>query len=129
MSLASLQQTFESIPEHVNRNAHLVHRGRFLNAQLKISIDSACWLMEIREGKITSLTQKFPLFQTADLVISASGEAWAALWEKFPKAGWHDIFALHKRGAMRIEGESHVLFAHLQYLKDVLNTPRQFHGA
>ena len=84
MSLASLQQTFESIPEHVNRNAHLVHRGRFLNAQLKISIGSVCWLMEIREGKITSLTQKFPLFQTADLVISASGEAWAALWEKFP---------------------------------------------
>ena len=41
---------------------------------------------------------------------------------------WHDIFALHKRGAMQIEGESQVLFANLQYIKDVLNSPRLLAG-
>ncbi|QNP48745.1 hypothetical protein [Diaphorobacter aerolatus] len=129
MEQDSLLRIFESIPEHVNRNAHLVHRGRYMNARLKISLADVPYLMEIRDGKIAQLTRTFPLFQTTDLVISAGSDAWAALWEKFPKAGWHDIFALHKRGAMQIEGESQVLFSNLQYLKDVLNTPRLRHGA
>ena len=125
----SLLKTFESIPAHVNENAHLVHRGRFLNAQIKLGIGDSQYWMQIRAGRIDGLSQKMPLFQTSDLQISATDEAWAALWEQFPKAGWHDLFALHKRGVMKIEGESQLLFSNLQYLKDVLNTPRQFHGA
>ena len=128
MNHESLLQTFAAIPEQVNRNAHLVHRGRYFNALLKISVGETLYLMQIREGHIAQLSRKMPLFQTSDLHISASDEAWSALWEKFPKAGWHDIFALHKRGAMQIEGESQVLFANLQYIKDVLNSPRLLAG-
>ncbi|QIL80599.1 hypothetical protein G7047_12320 [Diaphorobacter sp. HDW4A] len=128
MSHESLLRSFESIPTHVNQNAYLIHRGRFMNALIKISVGETVYLMDIQQGRIANLTRKMPLFQTADLVIAASDEAWNALWERFPKAGWHDLFALHKRGVMRIEGESQVLFTHLQYIKDVLNTPRHFHG-
>ncbi|MBF5004499.1 hypothetical protein [Diaphorobacter caeni] len=128
MSHESLLRTFESIPAHVNQDAHLIHRGRFMNALIRISVGETAYLMNIQQGRIADLSQKMPLFQTADLVISAGDEAWSALWEKFPKAGWHDLFALHKRGAMRIEGTSHLFFAHLQYLKDVLNIPRRYHG-
>ncbi|WP_353236004.1 hypothetical protein [Diaphorobacter ruginosibacter] len=129
MRQENLLEIFESIPSAVNQDAHLVHRGRFTHALLKISIDTATYLMEIRGGKITQLTREMPLFQTADLSIRANAQAWAALWEKFPRPGSHDIFALHKRGAMAIEGNSHLLFSNLQYIKDVLSTPRRFHGA
>jgi hypothetical protein len=39
-------------------------------------------------------------------------------------AGWHDLFALTKRGEMQVEGRMHSFFAHLQYLKEVLEMPR-----
>ncbi|MCQ9372033.1 hypothetical protein NQ024_12460, partial [Corynebacterium sp. 35RC1] len=74
---------------------------------------------------VESLQAQMPLFAPADLIIRGTEEAWAALWEPIARPGWHDLFALTKRGAMAIERDSHVLFAHLQYLKDVLALPRR----
>lgn len=121
----SLQQRFESIARHVNADARLVHRGRYLTADLKVVVDDVPYLLRIRGGRIESLASQMPLFAPADLVIRGTAEAWAAFWEPVPRPGWHDLFALTKRGAMAIEGDSHVLFAHLQYLKDVLALPRR----
>lgn len=121
----SLQQRFESIAQRANADARLVHRGRYLNADLKVVVGDAPYLLRIRAGRVDSLQGQMPLFAPADLVIRATQEAWAALWEPMPRPGWHDLFALTKRGAMTIEGDSQVLFAHLQYLKDVLALPRQ----
>ena len=121
----SLQQRFESIAQRANADARLVHRGRHLTADLKVVVGDAPYLLRIRAGRVDSLQAHMPLFAPADLVIRATQEAWAALWEPTPRPGGHDIFALTKRGAMTIEGDSHLLFAHLQYLKDVLALPRQ----
>ncbi len=122
-----LQRRFETIPERVNGDRALVHRGRYLTADIKVFVGASPYMLYIRSGEIQSISQQPPLFAAADLVIEATEEAWAALWETYPRPGWHDIFALTKRGAMRVEGDSHVLFAHLQYLKDVLTTPRRAH--
>lgn len=121
----SLQQRFESIARHVNADARLVHRGRYLTADLKVLVDDVPYLLRIRGGRIESLATQMPLFVPADLVIRGTAGAWAAFWEPIPRPGWHDLFALTKRGAMVIEGDSHVLFAHLQYLKDFLVLPRR----
>lgn len=125
MNRESLFKRMEAIRDRVNANAHLMHRGRFLNARIKLAIDEREYLLHIAEGRIVSLSPAMPLFQTIDLVIRGSAAAWTALWEPVPEAGWHDLFALCKRGEMRIEGDSQVLFSHLQYLKDVLATPRE----
>ena len=53
-----------------------------------------------------------------------SVQAWAALWQDPPPPGWHDIFALSKRGEMSFEGNLQPFLAHLQYFKDVLALPR-----
>jgi len=121
----SLQQRFESIAQRADADARLVHRGRHLTADLKVVVGDAPYLLRIRAGRVDGLQAHMPLFAPADLVIRATQEAWAALWEPTPRPGWHDLFALTKRGAMTIEGDSHLLFAHLQYLKDVLALPRQ----
>lgn len=120
-----LQRRFESIPQRVNGDRALVSRGRYLMADIKVFVGASPYMLYIRNGEIQSISQQPPLFAAADLVIQATEEAWEALWEACPRPGWHDIFALTKRGAMRIEGDSHVLFANLQYLKDVLTTPRR----
>lgn len=124
---ASVQERLESIAGRVNADALLVHRGRYLNADLKVVVGDVAYQLRIRNGRVESLGRQMPLFAPADLVIRAAESVWEALWEPMPQAGWHDIFALTKRGAMTIEGDSHLLFAHLQYLKDVLAAPRQVH--
>ena len=40
-----------------------------------------------------------------------------------PEPGWHDLLALTKRGAARIDGDCSV--SHLQYFKDLLAAPRR----
>lgn len=125
----SLQERFESIQHQVNADHGLVHRGRYLTASIKVFVGDLPYMLNIRSGEIHSISRQWPLFATADLIIQATEEAWEALWEPYPRPGWHDLFALTKRGVMRIEGNSHVLFAHLQYLKDVLNAPRRIHAA
>ena len=116
---------FEALPKLVNSNAHLVHRGRFLSALLKVGIGPSFYLLEISRGQVQRLSRQFPLFQTFDLSLSASEQAWLAHWQKLPEPGWHDLFAMHKQAQMQIEGNSQLLFAHLQYLKDLLSAPRQ----
>jgi hypothetical protein len=122
---ASVQERFESIAARVNADALLVHRGRYLNADLNVVVGEVAYQLRIRCGRVESLGRQMPLFAPADLVIRAAAEAWEALWQAPPQPGWHDLFALTKRGAMSIEGDSQLLFAHLQYLKDVLGSPRQ----
>lgn len=122
---APLQRRFEAIPELVNGDHALVHRGRYLAADIKVGVGASHYMLYIRNGAIQSISQQPPLFAAADLVFQATEEAWQALWEECQRPGWHDIFALTKRGAMRVEGDPHMLFAHLQYLKDVLTTPRR----
>lgn len=120
----SLIQRFASIAPHVNSNTCLVHRGRMLTADLVIAIGATRFLLRIHRGEVAELTQRFALFHPCALFVQGTAEAWECLWKKVPPPGWHDLFALHKRGEMVIEGDTRLLFSHLQYLKDVLEMPR-----
>ena len=44
---------------------------------------------------------------------------------KVPAPGHNDIFALFKRGKLKIEGDLHPFMANLLYIKDVLAAPRK----
>ena len=55
----------------------------------------------------------------------ATSAAWTEYWQPMPKPGWHDLFALTKRGEAVLEGDLHPFMAHLQYFKDVLALPRR----
>lgn len=120
----SLIHRFESIARHVNCNSYLVHRGRTLTADLVVVIGTTRFLLRIHRGEVVELTQRFALFHPCALFVQGTAEAWECLWRKEPPPGWHDLFALHKRGEMVIEGDTKLFFAHLQYLKDVLEMPR-----
>ena len=55
----------------------------------------------------------------------ASDEAWARHWKAVPDPGWHDLFALTKRGVASMDGDLRPFLQNLQYFKDLLALPRK----
>lgn len=57
--------------------------------------------------------------------VRGTDEAWQRHWEAIPAPGWHDLFALTKRGAASFEGDLRPLLQNLQFFKDLLALPRR----
>jgi hypothetical protein len=102
----------------------LLRRGWLVDTCCLIEIGTERMLLTIRNGHPT-VADRVPLLGSWEFAIRASAEAWTALWQPVPRAGWHDLFALTKRGAMRIEGSMQPLMANLQYFKDLVTLPRE----
>jgi hypothetical protein len=113
------------IPEQVNSNRHLVWRGRNLSATCLVQIGTVAFLLRFEQGSIRESRKGLPLMCSWDFAVRGSAAAWDGLWKDPPAPGWHDIFALTKRGEMTLEGNLHPLIANLQYLKDILALPRK----
>jgi hypothetical protein len=114
----------QSIPDRVNTDAHLVWRGRTLTADCLVGIGSTAFLLRIDAGRIRECLTHLPLLCPWHFAVRGSVDGWSALWQDPPPPGWHDLFALSKRGEMRFEGNLQPFLAHLQYMKDVLALPR-----
>jgi pimeloyl-ACP methyl ester carboxylesterase len=104
---------------------HLIWRGRNLTADCVVQIGATPFLLRIEQGRIQECRKGLPLLCSWTFALRGSAEAWDALWQDPPPPGWHDIFALAKRGEMSLEGNLQPLMANLQYIKDVLSLPRQ----
>jgi pimeloyl-ACP methyl ester carboxylesterase len=107
-----------------NSNTHLVWRGRNLTVDCLIQIGTVPFLLRIEQGRLEECRRRLPLLCSWVFAIRGSAHAWAALWQDTPQPGWHDIFALSKRGEMSLEGNLQPLMANLQYIKDVVTLPR-----
>jgi hypothetical protein len=112
------------IPERVNSDSHLVWRGRNLTAVCLIQIGTVPFLLRIGEGRVRECLKGLPLLCSWVFAVRGSARGWGALWQDPPPPGWHDIFALTKRGEMTLEGNLHPFMANLQYFKDILALPR-----
>jgi hypothetical protein len=80
--------------------------------------------MSIAGGRIARLDRGPLLMRSWVLAFRAGEEAWRQFWQPFPPPHFHDIFALAKRGQLRIEGDVHPLMANLLYFKEMLAAPR-----
>ncbi|CAG9259730.1 conserved hypothetical protein [Paraburkholderia unamae] len=107
------------------RSDAFARRAPTFTADWIVRIGSIAHLVRCEAGRVSACEARVPLLHATRLSVSGSARAWQALWETMPRAGWHDLFALTKRGEMHIEGDMQFLLAHLQYVKDVLNLPRQ----
>lgn len=101
----------------------MMQRARHLTARIAIGVDDDITLLEIHKGAMTVHTT-FPLLCPWDFAIRGSAQAWTAYWAPIPAPGWHDLFALAKRGEMRFEGNLLPLLTHLQFFKDLAALPR-----
>jgi hypothetical protein len=115
----------EQLPALVNGDADLVRRGAGLDLVFRLGIGDVPYYVAIAGGRIAAVERGPLMMRSCRFAISASTEAWARFWDPVPAPGWHDLFALTKRGVAQIEGDFHPLMAHLQYVKDVLAAPRR----
>jgi pimeloyl-ACP methyl ester carboxylesterase len=119
----------ERIPDLVNADANLVRRGRFLSTTFLVEIGDKGYLVKILEGRVASVTPGPFVTPNYSFALRAPREEWETFWQPLPPPGHHDLFALFKRGKLKIEGDLHPLMANLLYIKDVLASPRKLAGA
>ena len=115
----------ETIASHVNADAKLVRRGRFVDTTFMIAIDETYYLLRIQEGRVTKVTPGPFITPDFSFALRASRGVWEKFWQPLPPLGLTDIFALVKQKLMRVEGDIHPFMANLLYFKDVLATPRK----
>jgi pimeloyl-ACP methyl ester carboxylesterase len=115
----------EKIPDLVNADAELVRRGRFLSTTFMVEVGDKGYLVKVYEGRIVSVTPGPFVTPSFSFALRAPADEWQTFWTPLPPPGHHDIFALFKRGKLKIEGDMRVFMAHLLYIKDVLASPRR----
>jgi hypothetical protein len=114
----------ERLGERVNADPAIVRWGRDMNETFMVEVGEAQFLVTVRAGRIEKV-EKGPLVMRAwRFAIRASAESWERFWRKDPEPGWHDLFALLRRGDVRFEGDQRVLMAYLMYLKLALASLR-----
>ena len=115
----------DSIPKHVNADARLVHRGRFVDTTFMIAIDDTDYLLRIQEGRVTKITPGPFITPDYSFALRAPRAVWEKFWQPLPPLGFTDVFALVKQKLMRVEGDIHPFMANLLYFKDVIAAPRK----
>lgn len=115
----------DAIPKHVNADANLVRRGRFVDTTFLIVIGAADTLIRIQEGRVTKVMPGPFITPDYSFALRASREVWEKFWQPLPPLGFTDIFALVKQKLMRVEGDIHPFMANLLYFKDVVAAPRK----
>ena len=114
----------ENLPELVNRDPAIIRWGRRMNETFMVEVGDTQFLLTVRDGKLE--IEKGPLTQRSwRFAIRAREECWEEFWQKTPAPGWHDLFALLRRGEVAFEGDQRVLMAYLMYVKLVLAAPRK----
>jgi hypothetical protein len=115
----------DSIPKHVNADAKLVRRGRFVDTTFMIAIDDADTLIRVEGGRITKVTPGPFITPDYSFALRASRSVWEKFWQPLPPLGFTDVFALVKQKLMRVEGDIHPFMANLLYFKEVIAAPRK----
>src|SRR5476651_523611 len=115
---------FDRLPAPLTAAADLQRRGRCLGTDCRIDIGNEPFLLAIRDGALVTLDRGPKLMRSSVFTFRATDEAWTQYWKPIPEPGWHDLFALTKRGAASMDGDLRPLLQNLQYFKDLLALPR-----
>ena len=114
----------ERIQEIVNSDPALMRWGRHMNERFMVEVGETQYLFTVRAGRIESIEKGPFVMRSWRFAIRAKEEHWEKFWQQPPEPGWHDLFALLRRGDVAFEGDQRVLMAYLLYIKLVLATPR-----
>jgi hypothetical protein len=116
---------FERLPELVANDADLLRIGRYMTVDFMVEIGSVPFYLSVERGRLVTLEKGPLLMRPWTFAVRGTAEAWNRFWQPIPEPGWHDIFALAKRGVAGMEGDLHPFMANLQYIKNLLAAPRR----
>jgi hypothetical protein len=115
----------EHIPELVNGDPAITRWARGMNETFMVEVGEQQYLVTVRGGRMEKVEKGPFTMRPWRFAIRARKECWEKHWQKTPEPGWHDLFALLRRGDVAFEGDQRVLMSYLLYLKMVLAAPRQ----
>lgn len=118
-------ERFAQLPELLAADADLCRRGRWLDVDCRVDIGAEPFYLTLRQGALADLARGPRLLRSVAFSVGAIEDAWQRHWRKVPEPGWHDLFALTKRGAASMQGDLRPLLQNLQYFKDLLALPRR----
>ncbi len=121
----ALLHKVEHIPELVNQDPVLVRRGRLFNDTFLLGVGEDEFLIRVIDGRIASLEKGPLVMRPWTFGLRADADTWTKFWAPVPPPGFHDIFALLRKGRITLEGNLQPLMAHLLYLKLLLAAPRR----
>jgi hypothetical protein len=116
---------FERLAEVVNADAAIVRWGREMNETFMLEAGETQYLVTVRAGRIEKVEQGPFVMRSCRFAIRATKECWLEFLRSTPAPGWHDLFALLRRGDVKFEGDQRVLWAYLMYLKLALEALRR----
>jgi hypothetical protein len=119
-----VSSTFAQLAAMLEKDIALIQRGRFLDVDCLLGSTEQAFHVSIRAGRIVDMTPEPILMRSWRFAYRATPEAWTAFWRPMPKAGWHDLLSLTKRGEAMLEGDIQPFITNLQYFKDLLSLPR-----
>jgi pimeloyl-ACP methyl ester carboxylesterase len=114
----------ERLGELANTDAWLIRRGRFLDVTFLLEIGAQNHLIRIHRGRIEGIVKGPLVMPRWTFALRASEEAWGKFWQAVPPPGFHDLIAMTKVKALRVEGDQHPFMANLRYFKELLALPR-----
>jgi hypothetical protein len=118
----------DRLGEMASADAWLTHRGRVLDVVFLVEVGDAAYLVSIHRGRIEAILKGPHLTPRWTFALRASREAWDRFWQPLPPPGFHDLIAMLKFGALRLEGDPHPFMANLRYFKDLMALPRRRTG-
>ena len=116
---------FAALPDLLSGDPDLRRRGRWLSVDCRVDIGAEPFFLSISDGALATLDRGPKLMRSTAFTFRATDDAWTRYWAEIPEPGWHDLFALTKRGAASLEGDLRPLLQNLQYFKDLLALTRQ----
>ena len=120
----SIDKAIEKFAGLANEDAWLVHRGRTLDTTFLLGIGDTDYLVRIHRGRVEAV-DRGPFVQARwTFALRASREAWDTFWRPLPPPGCHDLIAMIKTGALRLDGDQYPFMANLRYFKELLALPR-----
>ena len=115
----------ERLPELVNGNAAIVRWGRHMDAAFMLEVGDTQYLVTVRDGRVERVEQGPFVMRPWRFAIRAAKQSWDNFWMQPPPPGWHDLYALLRRGDVVFEGDQRYMMAYLLYLKLLLASPRK----
>ncbi|MGM5033387.1 hypothetical protein [Tardiphaga sp. 803_E3_N1_3] len=120
-----VSELFSQLPTLLESDTALIQRGRLLDVDCLLGSTEQAFHVAIRAGRIIDMVSAPVLMRSWTFGYRATPDTWIAFWQPMPKASWHDLLSLTKRGEAHLEGDIKPFMTHLQYFKDLLALPRK----
>jgi hypothetical protein len=117
--------TPERLPALVNDDPVLRRWGRHLDADMLLEVGPESWLLSLRDGQVAEVRKGPFLMPSWRFALRAEPEAWRTFLSPEPPPGRHDLFALIRCGALRIEGDLHPFMSHILWFKGAFDALRR----